>query len=160
MKIQSATIDMLPQLMELGPVIFANHVHEIGPLDMNAWVAEIWRCVNHADRRLFVATDGGIVGIHLIALSPCLFSRPKPARTLAAWVHESRRGAGIGSDLQRAAEAWAKSAGCDMLIAAVPVSHAGHAAIGDRDASHDASVAFYESRGYAKAETVLYKEVM
>ncbi len=161
MIVKPATVEMLPQLMELAPRIFANAIKALAPLDMNAWVAELWRFMNLPDRRFFVATEQGrILGVHAVMMSPVLFAPTvQVVRTVTLWLHPEARGQGIGTQLQRAAEEWGKAAGARYMAAGVPHEYDAHAALGDKRANPELAEGFYESRGYERLETSFMKEI-
>lgn len=157
MIVKPATIDLLSQLIDLSPRFLANGIRTLAPLDLNAWVADLWRLMNAADRRLFVAVETGrVVGVHAVIITPVAFAPSVTVvRTLTLWVDPSQRGTGVGTQLQEAAEQWSKAIGARFMLAGVPSDYSAH---GD-SASADLAEAFYEGRGYERLEVQFLKEV-
>jgi GNAT superfamily N-acetyltransferase len=97
--------------------------------------------------RVFVAEDGEgrVVGwLHVAARAQ--LTEDVCAEILGLVVDEGARGAGIGADLIRAAEAWARAEGCARIR------------VRSRD-TRERAHKFYEREGYArnKVQLVLHK---
>ncbi|HEX5124333.1 MAG TPA: GNAT family N-acetyltransferase [Rhodanobacteraceae bacterium] len=97
--------------------------------------------------RVFVAENGdGLVVGWLHVASRTQLTEDACAEILGLVVDESARGAGIGADLIRAAEAWARAEGCTRIR------------VRSRD-TRERAHRFYERAGYArnKVQVVLHK---
>lgn len=97
--------------------------------------------------RVFVAENGeGTVVGWLHVASRTQLTEDACAEILGLVVDESARGAGIGADLVRAAEAWARAEGCTRIR------------VRSRD-TRERAHRFYEREGYArnKVQLVLHK---
>lgn len=119
--VQRATIEMLPELMKMSPKALAQVVKNTAPLDMNAWVAELYRFMNAPDRRLLVAVSAGrVVGWHIMSAQPLFFAPSvRVAQTIAIWVDPESRSGGAGMMMQKAGEAWAREVGAKIMTAGV-----------------------------------------
>ncbi len=97
--------------------------------------------------RVFVAENGdGLVVGWLHVASRTQLTEDACAEILGLVVDESARGVGIGADLVRAAEAWARAEGCTRIR------------VRSRD-TRERAHRFYEREGYArnKVQVVLHK---
>lgn len=160
MMIQRATADQAAQLVELGPRIFANAIRAIGPFDRNAWSMEVGRLLVLNDRRAFVALDADrIVGAHVVVAGAGDITPTLTVRTVTLWIHPDARSRGIATRLQSVAETWCRDIGAKLMAAGVPVDYSAHADIGDNGAGQGSAQAFYEGRGYQRAETMFLKEI-
>jgi GNAT superfamily N-acetyltransferase len=97
--------------------------------------------------RVFVAEngEGAVVGwLHVAARTQ--LTEDCTAEILGLVVDESARGAGVGAELVRAAEAWARAEGCTRIR------------VRSRD-TRERAHRFYEREGYArnKVQLVLHK---
>jgi GNAT superfamily N-acetyltransferase len=97
--------------------------------------------------RVLVAEDaaGSVIGwLHVAARTQ--LTEDACAEILGLVVDESARGAGVGADLVRAAEAWARAEGCTRIR------------VRSRD-TRERAHKFYEREGYArnKVQLVLHK---
>jgi GNAT superfamily N-acetyltransferase len=156
-----ATAEHVPQLVDLGPRIFANAVRELAPFDAAAWQMTVPHLLKQPGHRVSVALDGGrVVGVHMVAASPVLFAPTAlVVRTLTMWIDPSARGQGLATRLQRAAEDWGRAIGACRMMAGVPHRYDSHAALGDERATSEAAESFYRSCGYVSAEANLIKEI-
>ena len=97
--------------------------------------------------RVFVAENGeGVVVGWLHVASRTQLTEEACAEILGLVVDENARGAGIGADLVRAAEAWARTEGCTRIR------------VRSRD-TRERAHRFYEREGYErnKVQLVLHK---
>lgn len=159
--IRPSTIADVPQLLALGPTIFANGAKAFGAFDANAWMAELWRLLNLKDRASFVAVDGDtIVGAHIVMLMAA-FSMPSAitARVLTLWVSPLARGKGLATKLHASSEEWARAQGATLMLAGVPFDYEAHHDLGDASITADAAHGFYARQGYREAETQYFKEL-
>lgn len=108
-------------------VWLAAEVHESAPLNWDTtYVVRKERVQNRCDRLMRAATDetvcvltaktaaGEIIGFHWLELSEKY--NEKCARILSLWVSESHRRNGIGKDLKRNGEEWAKRQGAKFIV--------------------------------------------
>jgi GNAT superfamily N-acetyltransferase len=86
--------------------------YPMAPDEASARLADL---AGHPDHALLVAeTDGRLAGWAQVSL-PRIFESPRQAEIAGLVVDEGHRGRGIGPELLRAAEAWARERGCAVL---------------------------------------------
>ena len=106
---------------------------------------------NDADAvRLVAEVDGVVVGsatVELRSPSPGSMLRPQLGASVGLAVLDDRRGAGIGSRLMEAAEAWASERGASLMML-------------DASAANADALRFYEQRhGYRLSGVLLRKRI-
>jgi GNAT superfamily N-acetyltransferase len=118
------------------------------PMTPEQAVARLAELAGHGDHLILVARSGGRAAGWLQVSRTRIFETPDSAEIAGLVVDEARRGHGIGPQLLRVAEDWARRAGCRALRVRSNVI---------RERAH----AFYRREGYrdVKTQCVLEKKL-
>lgn len=107
----------IPQLVRMGVAFFEESGYaDVTTLDVGA-ITKLFRdLIDGQGALLVVEADGKIVGMAAGIVYPFYFNRDHiTGQELFWWVHPEHRANGVGSQLLKALESWAKEAGAESF---------------------------------------------
>jgi GNAT superfamily N-acetyltransferase len=102
----------LPEIMALCRRFFEASGYRSFGFDEESMLGTLRRLMDHPDGVVLVADGGMVAGV----VYPVFFNQShRQAQELFWWVDDEARGSGVGRDLIRAFEKWAKSNDCKTV---------------------------------------------